>query len=192
MEPKRTEPIKDTVYDNIQMPMLIEVYPAPAYGTEDYFAMNVFNSILSAGNSARLQKQIVDTKKTGLMAGGGVMPFEHPGVFMIQGIPNGVDLSVLEADIDAEVYGLLENGMSDEEFQKVMNMVEMSEATSNTTIEGVAESLATAYTYLKNTNFVNETMEQYSKLTKEKVLEVARKYIDPAQKISIYYLPKQN
>ena len=111
---------------------------------------------------------------------------------MIQGIPNGVDLSVLEADIDAEVYGLLENGMSDEEFQKVMNMVEMGEATSNTTIEGVAESLATAYTYLKNTNFVNETMEQYSKLTKEKVLEVAKKYIDPAQKISIYYLPKQN
>ena len=154
--------------------------------------MTVFNSILSAGNSARLQKQIVDTKKTGLMAAGGVMPFEHPGVFMIQGIPNGVDLSVLEADIDAEVYGLLENGMTDEEFQKVMNMVEMSEATSNTTIEGVAESLATAYTYFKNTNSVNETMEQYSKLTKEKVLEVAKKYIDPTQKISIYYLPKQN
>ena len=35
-------------------------------------------------------------------------------------------------------------------------------------------------------------MEQYSKLTKEKVLEVAKKYIDPTQKISIYYLPKQN
>ena len=35
IEPKRTEPIKDTVYDNIQMPMLIEAYPAPAYGTSD-------------------------------------------------------------------------------------------------------------------------------------------------------------
>ena len=174
------------------MPMLIEVYPAPAFGTEDYFAMTVFNAILSSGNSARLQKQIVDTKKTGLMAAGGVMPFEHPGVFMIQGIPNGVDLSVLEADIDAEVYGLLENGMTDEEFQKVMNMVEMGEALSNNTIESIAESMATAYTYLKNTNFVNEGMEHYSSLTKEKVLDVARKYIDPNQKISIYYLPKQN
>lgn len=174
------------------MPMLIEVYPSPAYGTEDYFAMSVFNAILSSGNSSRLQKQIVDTKKTGLMAGGGVMPFEHPGVFMIQGIPNGVDLSVLESDIDAEVYGLLENGMSDEEFQKVMNMVEMSVASSNTSIEGTAEELATVYTYLKNTDFINETMEQFSSLTKEKVLEVARKYVDPNQKISIYYLPKQN
>lgn len=73
-----------------------------------------------------------------------------------------------------------------------MNMVEMGEATSNTSIEGTAESLATAYTYFRNTDFVNETMEQYSRLTKEKVLEVAKKYIDPNQKISIYYLPKQN
>lgn len=94
--------------------------------------------------------------------------------------------------MDTEVYGLLENGMSDEEFQKIMNMVEMGEATSNTSIEGTAESLATAYTYFRNTDFVNETMEQYSRLTKEKVLEVAKKYIDPNQKISIYYLPKQN
>ena len=192
MEPKRTAPIKDTVYDNIQMPMLIEAYPAPAYGTEDYFAMDVFNAILSQGNSARFQSQIVDNKKTGLMALGMILPFEHPGAFVIQAIPNGVDLSVLESDVDAELYGLLENGMTDEEFQKVMNMVEMAQARSNSTIEETAESLATAYTYFKNTNFVNETMENYSSLTKEKVLEVAKKYIDPDQKISIYYLPKQN
>ena len=172
--------------------MLIEVYPAPAFGSEDYFALDVFNAILSQGNSARFQAQIVDNKKTGLMAMGMVMPMEHPGVFIVQAIPNGVDLSVLESDVDAEVYGLLENGMSDEEFQKVMNMVEMAQARSNSTIEETAENLATAYTYLKNTDFVNETMENYTSLTKEKVLEVAKKYIDPAQKISIYYLPKQN
>lgn len=192
MEPKRTAPVKDTVYDNIQMPMLIEVYPAPAYGTDDYFAMTIFNAILSSGSSSRFDSQIVDKKQTGLFAGGSVMPFEHPGVYVIQGVPNNVDLAVLEADVDAEVYGLLENGITDEEFQKVMNMVEMGEATSNTSIDGIAESLATAYTYLKDTDFVNQSMEKFSQFTKEQVLEIAKKYVDPNQKISIYYLPKQN
>lgn len=192
MEPKRTAPVKDTVYDNIQMPMLIEVYPAPAYGTDDYFAMTIFNAILSSGSSSRFESQIVDKKQTGLFAGGSVMPFEHPGVYVIQGVPNNVDLAVLEADVDAEVYGLLENGITDEEFQKVMNMVEMGEATSNTSIDGIAESLATAYTYLKDTDFVNQSMEKFSQFTKEQVLEIAKKYVDPNQKISIYYLPKQN
>ena len=65
-------------------------------------------------------------------------------------------------------------------------------ATSNTGIDGVAEELATAYTYFKDTDFVNRTLENYTRFTKEQVIEVAKKYIDPMQKISIYYLPKQN
>ncbi|HIZ87552.1 MAG TPA: insulinase family protein [Candidatus Coprenecus pullistercoris] len=192
IEPRRTAPVKDTVYDNIQMPMLIEVYPAPAYGTEDYFSMVVFNAILSSGNSSRFQTGIVDGKQTALMAASSMIPLEHPGLFMTQAFPNNVDLSVLEADVDSVIYGLLEEGISDREFQKVMNMVETSVALSNNTIEGVAEELATAYTYFKNTDFVNEAHNAYAGITKEQVIEVAKKYIDPAQKISIYYLPKQN
>ena len=162
MEPRRTAPVKDTVYDNIQMPMLIEVYPAPAYGTDDYFAMNIFNDILTAGQSSRIQSAVVDQKQTSLGVYGLVMNFEHPGVYLLQCVPNNVDLSVLEADVDAEVYNLLENGISDEEFQKVLNMVEMSVATSNTGIDAVAEELATAYTYFKDTDFVNRTMSKYT------------------------------
>ena len=111
---------------------------------------------------------------------------------MIQAVPNNVDLAELEPDVDSVVYDLLENGISDEEFQKVMNMVEMSAASANSTIDEVAENLATAYTYFKDTDFVNRTLENYTKFTKEQVIEIAKKYIDPVQKISIYYLPKQN
>lgn len=191
IEPARTAPVKDTVYDNIQMPMLIEVYPAPAYGPGDYFPMTIFNAILSSGNSCRFQTEIVDGKQTGLMAASAMIPLEHPGIFMVQAYPNNVDLGVLEADIDSVIFDLLENGISDREFQKVMNMVEMSVASSNSSIEGVAEELATAYTYFKDTDFVNESLKAYSGITKEQVLETAKKYIDPNQKISIYYLPKQ-
>ena len=192
MEPRRTAPIKDTVYDNIQMPMLFEVYPSPAYGTDDYFAMSIFSTILSSGNSSRFQSQLVDKKQVSLGTYGSAMPFEHPGVFMIQSVPNNVDLAELEPEVDSVVYDLLENGISDEEFQKVMNMVEMSAASANSTIDEVAENLATAYTYFKDTDFVNRTLENYTKFTKEQVIEIAKKYIDPVQKISIYYLPKQN
>lgn len=191
-EPRRTAPVKDTVYDDIQMPMLLNVYRAPAYGSDDYFAMDVFNKILSGGKSARLQKAIVDENKTGLMAMGAVLPMEHPGLFMIQAIPNNVDLGVLEKEVDEQVHRLLEEGISDKDFQKVMNMVEMQMATSNTLIEEVAHELATGYTYWKETGSLNTMAEKYSGLTKEKVIEVARKYIVPEEKISIYYLPKQN
>lgn len=192
IEPRRTAPVKDTVYDNVQMPLMLNAFRAPAYGTDDYFAMNIFNTILSGGKSSRFQKEIVDGKKIGLMAMGMVVPMEHPSLYMIQAVPNNVDLEVLEKEVDAQIYGLLQEGISDEEFQKVMNMLEMQAVTSNTLIEDVAHELATGYTYLKDTDYVNKTIEKYSEFTKEEVIEIAKKYIVPEEKISIYYLPKQS
>ena len=80
--------------------------------------------------------------------------------------------------------------MTDEEFQKVMNKLEVAVASSNSTIEEQAMNLALAYTYLRNTNAVNEDWEKYSRLTKEDVINVAKKYIVPQEKVSIYFLPK--
>lgn len=192
MEPKRTAAIKDTVYDNIQMPIEILAYPSPAIGTDDYYAMTVFNAILSEGSSSRFQKELVDNQRISLGVYGILMPMEHPGMYLIQAIPNNTDLADLEKAVDAEISRLLEGGLTDREFQKVMNSVETSVASSNTTIDGIAEQLATNYTYFGNTSLVNKTLEKYSQLTKEKVIEVAKKYLTPEQKISIYYLPKQN
>ncbi len=191
IEPRRTEPVKDTIYDDIEMPMLIQVYNAPAYGTRDAYALDIFTELLCGGETSPMYKTVVNEKRTGLMAAGMSMGLEHPGVYLFQGIPNNVDVSVLEADIDAVLYSVLENGVSDEEFQKVMNSVEFSTAYSNSRIEGIAEQLATNYTYLKDTENVNRSLENYTQFTKEEVLEIAKKYFVPAEKISLYYLPKE-
>lgn len=193
MEPPRTAPVKDTVYDNIQLPMLLNTYRAPAYGSDDFYAMQIFASILSGGQSARLHKEIVEKQQLGLMAAAMMMDMEHPGMFIVQGLPNmGRDIAELEQEIDRQIYGLLEEGISDQEFQKVMNQLEMEQASSNRKIEEIAENLATAQTYFKDTDFVNREMDKYTQFTKEQVIEIARKYIVPQEKVSIYYLPKQN
>ena len=190
MEPRRTAPVKDTVYDNIQLPMIVNTYRAPAYGSDDMYALSVFSAVLSAGNTSRFYKNIVD-EQLALQASAEIIPMEHPGVFAVLGIPNmNVKVEDLEKAIDEQLYGLLENGMTDEEFQKVMNKLEVAVASSNSTIEEQAMNLALAYTYLRNTNAVNEDWEKYSRLTKEDVINVAKKYIVPQEKVSIYFLPK--
>ena len=190
MEPRRTAPVKDTVYDNIQLPMIVNTYRAPAYGSDDMYALSVFSAVLSAGNTSRFYKNIVD-EQLALQVSAEIIPMEHPGVFAVLGIPNmNVKVEDLEKAIDEQLYGLLENGMTDEEFQKVMNKLEVAVASSNSTIEEQAMNLALAYTYLRNTNAVNEDWEKYSRLTKEDVINVAKKYIVPQEKVSIYFLPK--
>ena len=191
IEPARTEPVKDTVYDNIQLPLLICAYPAPAYGTDDYYALNIFSNILSDGESSRLTSKIVNEEEMAVMAMTAMIPFEHPAGLLIQALPNqGVEVAELESEIDKEIFNLIENGISDEEFQKVMNRVELQTIASNSGIERIAEELATSYTYFKNTNAVNEVLKRSTDFTKEQVIETARKYIRPEAKVSVYYLPK--
>lgn len=192
IEPRRTQPVKDTVYDNIQIPMLINAYRGPAYGTDDIYAMSVFSAVLSSGMTSRLYKGLVDGRQIAMSAEASVIPMEHPGIFALVAMPNmGVEVADLEKALQEELDDLLQNGMTDEEFQKIMNAVEFSVASDNSTIEKRALNLAMSQTYLKNTDAVNQDLEKYQALTKEKVIEVAKKYIVPQEKISIYFLPKQ-
>ncbi len=191
IDPRRTEPVKDTIYDDIEMPMLLQVYNAPAYGTREAYAIDIFSALLSGGETSPMYKSLVDGKRTALMAAGFPLGLEDESVYIFQAMPNNVDVNALEADMDSVLYAVLENGVSDLEFQKIMNSIEFETATSNSRIEDIAHTLATEYTYLKDTQNINRSLENYTNFTKEEVLEIARKYFVPAEKISLYYLPKE-
>jgi len=55
--------IKDVIYDNIELPAKFIYYKTPALGEKDYYALRVLSSILSEGESSRLFKELLYTKK---------------------------------------------------------------------------------------------------------------------------------
>ena len=46
VEPPQEAEVRDTVYDNIQLPVVIEAYHIPAQGTKEYYAINMLTSLL--------------------------------------------------------------------------------------------------------------------------------------------------
>ena len=69
VEPPQKAEVRDTIYDNIQFPAVIEAYHIPAQGTKDYYAINMlthfylkdkvhgFTKILLINNKKRLLKE---------------------------------------------------------------------------------------------------------------------------------------
>ena len=58
-------------------------------------------------------------------------------------------------------------------------------------MEGVAENLATGYTlHNKNTNYINTQLDLIKSVTREDIRNVAKKYLNPNQRVVLYYLPK--
>jgi predicted Zn-dependent peptidase len=191
-EPVKTAEIRDTVYDNIQLPAIIQAYHVPAMGTKDYYAVSLLNTILSGGQSSRLNKSLVDEKQLALQAMAISLPLEHPGISLAFLIPNiGIDLTKLEAAADEEIVKLQQELVPMEEFQKLKNRIEADMVNRLGGIEGRAELLATGYTYYNNTGSVNTEIDNYMKVTREDIREAARKYFITTNRVVLYYLPKK-
>lgn len=191
VEPERTEELRDTVYDNIQLPMLIQAYHIPAQGTEDYYTLRMLGSLLSQGQSSRLNRRMVIEDQTALMVQANPLGLEDPGLHMIIAMPNmGVDPQVLDETIDEELERVRTELISEEELQKLRNQVESRMVNSNTTIARRAMNLANYHLLYGDANLINTEIDRYMAVTREDILEAAQNYLHPGNRVVLYYMPK--
>lgn len=191
VEPPQTAEVRDVVYDNIQLPAVIQAYHIPAQGTEDFYAVSMLAQLLSQGESSRLSKSVKDEQQKALFVGAFPLELEDPGVTIAFGIANtGVSPEDLEEAMDAEYEKVKNNLISEEEFQKLRNQIENDFISSNSRVAGIAESLANYHMYYGDADLINTEIERYMKVTREDIQRVANKYFSKENRVVLYYLPK--
>ncbi|TCD28712.1 insulinase family protein [Pedobacter psychrodurus] len=184
----------DTVYDgNIQMPMIFTAYRVPGMNSRESAALSMISSILSGGGSSRLNKKMVDEKKTALQVAAFNYALEDSGAFFTYASPNNnTSLNVLLADMDSEIELLKNELLSDSELKKVRSSFENSFVSVNTKMIGIAENLSNGYMlHNKNTNQLNEIPSVVRAISPDELRDVARKYLNSNQRIVLYYLAKK-
>ncbi len=191
VEPDRSAEVRDTVYDNVQLPAVIFTYKVPAQGTTDFYAVKMLSMVLSQGESSRMQKQIVDEQQKAVAAGSFTFDLEDPGPSIMFAIANmGVNPSDLEASMNEVIADVQKNLISETEYQKVQNQIENDFVTANNTVAGIAESLANYEMYYGDANLINTELERYRKVTREDIQRVAKKYYNDNARVVLYWLPK--
>ncbi len=191
VEPKKTAEVRDTVYDNIQLPAVVMGYHMPAQGEKDYYAMSMLTQLLSQGESSRFQKVVKNEKQKAVGVGAFPLPTEDPGLALIFGIANmGVDAQELEEAMNEEIAKVKEELIGEEEYEKLKNQAENDFISRNTSVEGLAESLANYHVYFGDANLINTELERYLKVSREDIKEVANKYLNDTNRVVLYYLPK--
>ncbi len=189
-DPITTE-IIDTAYDNnIQIPMLITAYRTPGETNPSDKVLDIVSYVLSNGKSSRLYKKMVDGKKNALQVSVSNASQEDYDVFSTIALPNGnTPLNDLLKDIDEEIAKLQTELISEADYQKIINIIENQFVTANSSAQGVADNLAHGCTFFKNTNYVNEQLSDYKKVTREQIRDAAKKYLNKNQRLVLYYLP---
>lgn len=194
--PNVTEPplggeVRDVIEDNIQLPAVVQAYRSPKQGSDEYYAFNVLAQLLSGGNSSRMNKAIVDEKQLAVQAGAFNYALEDAGLFITFGIANmNVKPEDLEKEIDAVVNGVKEKLVEEREFVKVRNKITTDFVNKNASMAGIAESLANYQVYFGDANLINTEINRYNKVTREDLLQVAKKYLNKDNRVTLYYVPK--
>lgn len=191
VEPIKKAEIRDTIYDNIQLPAVFQAYHTPKNGTKDFYAVSMLAKLLSGGNSSRFYKSLVDQQQLALQAVSFPFPYEDAGLTYTLALPNmGVDLDALEKAMDKEIEKVQNELIPDDEFQKLKNQFETDIINNNATLENRAVNLAINYTFFKNTNLINTELDNYLSVTKEDLKRVANEYFRKDNRVVLYYLPK--
>jgi len=188
-----TETIHAKAYDaNIQIPALIAAYRTPSYKDRDSYILEMISTYLSGGKSSKLYKKLVDEKKMALQVGAFNFSQEDYSAYILFGMPMGeTTLEQLTAEIDEEIVNLQTELISERDHQKLLNQFENNFVSSNSSVEGIASSLATYYMLHDDVNLINNEIEIYRSITREDIQNVAKKYLNPNQRLLLEYLPEE-
>ena len=189
-----TEAISAKGYDaNIQIPAVVAAYRTPSFKDRDSYVLNMISNYLSSGKSSKLYKKIVDEKKMALQVGAFNVSQEDYGLYLLFGLPLGeVKLNDIIAEIDEEIVKLQTELISEKDYQKLQNKFENQFVNSNSSISGIANSLARYYMLYGDTNLINNEIDIYKSITREEIQAVAKKYLNPNQRLILEYLPKKD
>ena len=182
-----------TVTDaNIQLPAYVFAYRTPSNKEKDAYALQMLSTYLSNGKSSVVYKKLVDQDKKALAVQAFNLGMEDGGVFAFFTIPMGATTkATLQSDIDSEIKKLQTELISQEDYQKLQNQFENQFVNSNSSIQGIASSLATYNVLMGNTNLINKEIDIYRSITREDLKKAAEKYLNSNQRVIINYIPEK-
>jgi len=190
-EPKRTKEVRDIVYDNIQLPAVIQAYNLPRMDHPDSYALDMLSTYLAGGNSSLMTKELVDKQQKALAVMAMPMSLEDGGLFLLYGISNmGIHADSLETSMDAVLEQVKANGVSEKDFQKLLAQVENAVVSQNASVAGIAQNLAEKKVYYGDANEINREMDKYNKVKREDIQRVAKEYFNRDGRVVLHYLPK--
>ncbi len=184
---------KATAYDpNIQIPAAGLAYRTPGFKERDAYVLDMISTYLSDGPTSKLYKKMVDDQKQALQVGAFNIPQEDYSMYLVFALPVGeTSTDTLISEMEEEIAKVRTELISEKDYQKLQNKFENQFVNSNSSVEGIANSLARNYMLYDDTSLINKEIDIYRSVTREEIMEVANKYLMPNQRVIIDYLPEE-
>jgi len=183
VEPPQMGPKNVLIRKEAQAPSFEIVFHAPNCTSPDFYPLSILGITLFNGESSRLYKRLVRDEQLAIYVRGGIHETVDPELFSINVKPRpGADLERLEAVIDEELNKVRSAGITEQEYQKALNMIRSQFYFSLQTISGKAGQLARAEILHGSFESLFTQMDKYAAVKREQIPEAAKKYLNDNNK----------
>ena len=162
-----------------QVPFVMMGYRVPNYSSDDSYALNVLESILSHGKSARLYQSLVYEQKTALAVGAdyGLMQAD-PGLFYFYAVVKpGEKVEAVEDAVLKEIQRIQTEPPSELELQRAKNQIEAAHIFEQDSNFRQAMLLGEAETIGAGWRKVSQFVERTRAVTAQDVQRAASHYL---------------
>jgi predicted Zn-dependent peptidase len=179
---------KDVVKKNTPLPALVHAWRAPAETDPDAYPLEMLSHILGEGRSSRLYQSLVEKKGVAMNVSPYCYLLEKTGMLAVEVTGQaGSSLEDLDKVLTDEITRVIEEGVTEEEFQKARNAMESQFAQSGGTMADRARTLAHYSMFYGETGLINTELERYLAVKREDLQRVAKKYFTPKGRFVLRY-----
>lgn len=177
VEPKQDGDKKVTIHKESAVQMLAITYHIPNFEHEDQVALSALSELLSSGKSSILQKKLIDEKRLVNTIYAYNMELKDPGLFMFIAVANeGIDTKEIEKEILDTIARIKDGDISQKDIEKIKINTKADFIFSLESSSEVA-SLYGSYLVRDNIQPLLNYEKNVEKLTKEDLVNVAKKYL---------------
>ncbi len=192
--PRNTTAVEDQrgerraeVFFDLNTPILMAGWHAPATGHPDGEALDVASMILSEGRTSRLYRSLVYEKEKALYAVGGYMELNRAGLFYAQAAARpGVELDEVEALFMAEIDAVATQGVSEEEVARARQQMEVSLVDGLGTNHALAARIGREMIAYDRVRPLEERIRAIRAVTAADVQRVVRTYLRPESRTVVH------
>lgn len=175
------------VYFDLNTPILMAGWQAPATGHPDGEALDVASMILSEGRTSRLYRSLVYEREKALYAVGGYMELNRAGLFYAQAAARpGVSLAEVEALFMGEIDAVAKAGVSEEEVARARQQMEVGLVNGLGRNHALAARIGREMVAYGRVRPLEERIRAIRSVTAADVQRVVRTYLKPEARTVVH------
>lgn len=152
----------------------------------DFHALELLQTVLTGGKTGRLYKELVEGKGVAGLVSSTNSAGRYPGWFAIQvQLLQGKDRKTAEDLVVAQLERLHNELLKPEELERAKQNVLTEVIFGRETVHNLADSIARGVT-TNDLNFLKNYLPNIMKVTAEDLRRVAKKYLDPKQRVVVW------